>query len=226
MIASPLRLAGALVAGTLAQAPHPTVESVAVEVRIEEGAADVVSRYHYLPGSEPLELNALRVDGQAVELDRAGWSSGDAGSPPTDRAPTLERLPGLYRLRVAPGRREPGTGPGALETLTIRYRVTGDLRRIPLFVPTAPIEAERDGVEIRVTGLPARAAAVVFPRMRESEGGLTATLANMPTFLLLSPPGRRISFGRAADGVVLTIILLASAWWVRAQRRRRFRATG
>ncbi len=226
MIAWSLRLAGALVASTLAQAPDPTVESVTVEVRIEEGAADVVSRYRYLPGSEPLELNALRVDGQVVELGRTGSSSRDAGPRPMDRAPTLERLPGLYRLRVAPGRGEPRARPAALETLTIRYRVTGDLRRIPLFAPTRPMEAERDGVEIRVTGLPARAATAVFPRMRVSEGGLAATLANMPTFLLLPPPGRRISFGQAADGVVLTIILLASVWWVRAQRRRRFRATG
>lgn len=168
--------------------------------------ADVVSVAQRIPTlDDAVEAHAIRFDGQELHIDRA-TRSGEIldGS-------ELDRLSGAYRLRIG--------GPGPVD---LRYRVTGLLDRVPLFVASPEAQLTSAPVTLRVELVPESSVeldlATSLPRFRRtSEGVLTATLSSLPAFVRLDAAG--LSFARAADLAVVILILLAAAWaWLTARR--------
>jgi len=192
-----------------ASAQEEAVDTVSIAL---EGTEAIVR--HRIPnlGDRVVAL-AIRVPGQSIEVRdvvREGRALLDAA---------LSEEPDAYRFEVESG-----------APIVLAYRVSGELGRIPLFVPAgrAELTVAREFEEpylIRVTGEPARLdeidTATSLPRFeRLNEGVLEARLSSLPSFVRLSGGGL-LSFGRVADLLALAVILLGAWWaWRRLRRRR------
>jgi hypothetical protein len=193
-----------LAAPALVAAPAPAVPMDTVVIRLGPDAATVTQRVPALDGA--VEAHAIRLEGQDLRLEDAGV----AGQPISN--PDLGLLPGAYHLQVANN-----------EPVDLTYRVTGRLDRIPLFVSSPAARMASGPVTLRVEPAPESSTAfdlgTSLPRFqRSSEGALIANLSSTPTFVRLDESGR-LSFARAADLVVVALILLAAVWAWRAARR-------
>jgi hypothetical protein len=175
-----------------------------VVIRLGPDAADITQRVPALDGT--VEAHAIRLDGQYLELVYAGV----AGEPVSD--PDLGLLPGAYHLQVAED-----------APIDLRYRVTGRLDRIPLFVPSPEAQMAAGLVTLRVELAPDSASSLdlgtSLPRFqRNAEGALVASLSSVPTFVRLDASGG-LSFARAADLAAVALLLLAAVWAWRTARR-------
>jgi hypothetical protein len=193
-----------VVAGGWIGPPAAAVPADTVVIRFSPDAATVTQRLPALDGV--VDAHAIRLDGQELRVDGAAR----AGEPLY--SPGIERLPGAYHLRIS------GRVP-----VDLRYRVTGRLDRIPLFVSSPEAQLASAPVTLRVELTPASSQGLdlgtSLPRFRRSsEGTLTATLSSTPTFVRLDPAGG-LSFARAADLAVVVLILLAAVWAWRTARR-------
>lgn len=105
------------------------------------------------------------------------------------------------------------------DSLFIRYEVTGAVDRLPLLLPNIATVPGASSVHVRVSGYTTGVSLVdAFPRMSVTdEGILEASPTNLPSVILL-PRDRRVSFARAADGVTLALLVLASLYWFRRRR--------
>jgi len=182
-------------------------------VSVVLGGTDAVVRLRIPNLGERVAALALRVPGQRLEVTgvvREGESLLDA---------TLTEEGDAYRFEVESG-----------APIVLAYRVSGDLARIPLFVPggRAELTVAREFEEpflIRVTGAPERLdeidTATSLPRLdRVSDGVLEARVSSLPSFLRLSERGP-FAFGRVADLLAIAAILLGAAWaWRRLGHRR------
>ena len=167
-----------------------------------DGGAEVTQRL--MPEGESIGAYAIRFDGQALKvLDvvREGQSLLDATLTPTS---------GAYELDVVSG-----------APVRVRFSITGDAERIPLFVAggSAELTVAR-GVEapylLRIQGPRERLAAIdletSLPRFEVNGSGvLDARLSSIPSLIRLSPRGA-FTFTRIADIVALVLILSGALW--------------
>ena len=131
----------------------------------------------------------------------------------TERRQSVDTDAGSWRLALE-------TRPEAEPTMSVTYRVLGNLERIPILSPRLPTDPVQSAVEIRVSGAPRGALADVFPRMtRLANGVLEARPANVPSFVRIPVVGAR-SFNRWGDLSVLTLLVVGSVWWAIRMRRR------
>lgn len=222
----PPTLAGALLAGVVSpdlttepawaagRVLVPTAAMVSTDtvlIRLTADAATVTQRIPAFEGR--VEAHAIRLEGQELHVIDA-MSRGARLSDPG-----LEHLTGAYHLRVGNG-----------VPVELRYRVTGRLDRVPLFVssPEAQLASAPVTLLVELTGESSRALdlGTSLPRFRRtSEHILTTTLSSTPTFVRLDAAGD-LSFARAADLAVVVLILLAAVWAWRTARRSDVLASG
>jgi hypothetical protein len=103
--------------------------------------------------------------------------------------------------------------------------VSGDLSRIPLFVPDAPATPGRSRVIILVDGLaPERIARYVVPRFARDPGGpWRAAPDHLPSVVALVKPERGLPVPALAQGSVLLIAFGGTLAWLLTQLAARRR---
>lgn len=199
--------------GALVPAPAPAQDEAVDTVSIALARTEALVRHRIPNLGDRVVALALRVPGQRLDVTgviREGEALLDA---------TLVEEEGAYRFEVESG-----------APIVVSYRVTGDLERIPLFVPgvSAELTVAREFLEpylIRVTGDPARLdeidTGIGLPRLDPApDGALEARLSSLPSFVRLSRGGA-FAFGRIADLLALGAILLGAVWaWRRLRSSR------
>jgi hypothetical protein len=198
-------LAAAVTATTT---PQGILRNARIRIGITGDTARISARYRVDGAGDSLRFNAIRIAGQSTAFDRS------FGHPRL----RLDTLPGLFRLTAAS--RRPGF------TLELHYRVTGDLARIPLFVPEAPAAPGESRLVILVDGLaPRRTARFPFPRFtRPGLGPWVSTPAHLPAFVALVAPSGGVPLPAIAQWSVLLIALGGTGAWLLVQLRSRRRA--
>lgn len=174
-----------------------------ISIGMTATAAQVEAQFEITQPGDSLRFSLIRVPGQTLELETEG------GTGTFDRRHEEAGLTWVTTA-VTEGRAR------------VRYRVAGELSRIPIPVPDVPAEPGAGAVTIRVTGLNASARFHEgFPRLvAGSDGSATARLDNVPSFVRQPPPRAAWSVNRAAQVFVIVLVAGAStAWAVRARRR-------
>jgi hypothetical protein len=194
-------LAGpALLALVAAAAPQGTLQDARVRIAITGDTAHVVARYRITDPGDSIRFNAMRVASQHTAFDRRF----------RDPRLRLDTLPGLFRLTAL------GRGRGI--SLELRYAVSGDLSRIPLFVPEAPSTPGQSQVTILVDGLaPERAARFVVPRFTRDGRTWRASPDHLPGMVALVKPEGGFPVPVLAQWSVLVIAFGGTLAWLLTQ---------
>lgn len=164
-----------------------------ITVSVGDSEGQVSARYRIVGYREYLVFHAPRFFGAQLLLEDGSSS-----------ARSLDTLPGLFRLKL------PGTIP-----VQIRYRVRGDLSRLPIFVPQIPSSPPRSHLSIAISGLSTRKTARdAFPNMElDSAGVWRASPDHLPGFVVLFQP-RALSVPAIAEWSVLAVALGGTAFWL------------
>jgi hypothetical protein len=158
----------------LAANPGPEPQSVLAEaeiaIAVARSEAQVSARYRILAPGARVVLYAPRFLGSHLLLR-------DLSAP----LESLHTLPGILRLVL-----RPDTARGATE-IDLGYRLSGELSRLPIFVPQAPTSPLDSRVAIAVFGLPERSVPRDrFPRLQlDSMGAWRADPDHVPSFVAL-----------------------------------------
>ena len=179
------------------------LDSATIEIDLAGTTATVRAVYHITRApSDSVRFLLMRIAGQSVNL---------TGAAP----PTLSGDDGAVAFTI------PAPFAGS-STTEIEYSVSGDLVRIPIFVPNVPTDPGRSRVVLRVRGyVHLDAVRDAFPRFITVEDAIVSRPENLPSFVLL-PTGSGLSTNRAADALVALLVLMGTALW--AMRHRRVRA--
>lgn len=195
-------LAGrALLALVAATVPQGNLQDARIRIAIAGDTAHVVARYRITDPGDSIRFNAMRAASQHTTFDRRF----------RDPRLRLDTLPGLFRLTAL------GRGRGI--SLELRYTVSGDLSRIPLFVPEAPSTPGQSRVSILVDGLaPERVARFVVPRFTQDAGGVwRAAPDHLPSFVALVKPERGLPVPALAQWSILLIAVGGTLAWLLTQ---------
>lgn len=201
-------LAGpALLALLAAATPQGTLRDARIRIAIAGDSARVMARYRVTGVGDSIRFNAMRVRSQELAFDR----------PLHDPRLRFDTLPGLFRLTAL--------GRGRAIALELRYTVSGDLSRIPLFVPQAPTTPGKSRVAIIVDGLaPDRVARFIVPRLTRDPGGAwRAAPDHLPSFIALVKPEGGLPVPTLAQWSVVLIAVAGTLAWLltRLSARRR-----
>ena len=182
-------------------APQATLRDARIRISLHGDTAHVSARYRVSDPGDALRFNAIRIARQVAAFDLVLGRSGLR----------LDTLPGLFRLTAI------ARGPGL--SLELRYDVTGDLARIPLFVPEAPAAPGESRLLILVDGLPpGRAARFPFPHFTHpGTGTWVSTPDHLPSFVALLAPNGDIPVPTLAQWSVVVIALGGTALWLLVQ---------
>ncbi|HWP36550.1 MAG TPA: hypothetical protein VNL18_03245 [Gemmatimonadales bacterium] len=197
---------GALLAALAAQQdPRGVLREAMIRVAVEDTLAIVDARYT-VTGAASLDLLALRLEGQRVEVLEA-----IVGVRPI----VLEERRTSQVLRVY---RPPDSA-----AIRVLYRVTGRLARIPVFVPTAPTSPPTGAIRIVVTGAPAeRRTSSTLPRFsQQTDGALAARPEHLPTVLALVRDRSELPVPAVSEWIIIGITVGGTALWILRLRRAR-----
>lgn len=204
---TPFELGAALLTLLAAAPQQPVLRDARIRIGVRGDTAHVEARYRVTDAGDSLRFNAIRIAGQGTVFDRAVGPGGAR----------LDSLPGLFRLTA--------TGRGRSLSLELRYDVTGELARIPLFVPEAPTVPGQGRLLILVGGLePSRIAAFPFPHFtRPGAGTWMSNPSHLPAFVALVAPDRGLPVPALAQWGVLLLALGGTGAWLLVQLRTRRR---
>ncbi len=198
---------GALLLALAVQQEHRGVlREATIRVAVEDTQAIVQARYTVV-GASALDLLALRLAGQGVEVLEAAVGL---------RPIALEARRTSQVLRVY---RPPDSA-----SIRVLYRVRGRLARIPMFVPTAPSTPPTGGIQILVSGVSAeRRSSRTLPRfVPRSDGALVADPEHLPAMLALVRDGSELSIPAWSDWTIIAVTIGGTAlWMLRLGRARR-----
>ena len=180
------------------QGERGVLRSAEVRIAISDTVAVVEAEYTVV-GAGTLNLLALRVKAQTIAVEQATMGVRVLALEDRDASVTLQ----AYR-------------PPDSATIHVRYRLTGRLARIPLFVPSAPTNPPVGTVRITVTGLDAARAAVhTVPRFSREEGGVSvARVEHMPSLVALVADPAELPAPRIAELVVLAVAVGGTGFWM------------
>jgi hypothetical protein len=101
-------------------------------------------------------------------------------------------------------------------TVRVRYRLTGRLTRIPLFVPSAPTRPPSRAIGITVTGLSEDdVTARTLPRFRrEADGSLVARPEHLPTLIAVVADDDGLPIPLIAEWFVVAGALGGTCYWL------------
>lgn len=201
-----LRFVAGVASGQEARPAPPRLQSATVVLALSPAEATIDATYRVLTTSAPIVLNGLRLPEQSVTIEE--FSGGDPAS--------AEEQAGLYKIAA-------GSGPEALTLLRLRYRLSGDLRRLPLFVPEAAVVPGASDIRVTIVGAPPGVERELFPRStRQADGSLLARPTNLPALVVIPEPGR-LSVHRASTWTVILLIVGSALYWLGRNRWRRGR---
>jgi len=194
-------LAGRTLLVLVAATPQGALQDAHIHIAIAGNTARVSARYRVTDPGDSIRFNALRVASQHTAFDR----------PFRDPRLRLDSLPGLLRLTA--------TERGRMLTLELRYTVSGDLSRIPLFVPEAPTAPGQSRVSILVDGLaPERVGRFVVPRFTGGPGSAwRAAPDHLPSLVALVKPERGVPVPALAQWSVLLVAVGGTLAWLLTQ---------
>ena len=170
--------------------------SVTIDVALEPNRAVIDGSYVYRAQPDSVRFVLAKFAGQSVRITR-----GDG---------RLRESDGLFALVL----------PGSDSPFDVQYTIDGPVTRIPLFVPDTPTEPGGEPIAISVRGVGDVSLRDVFPRFRESGDVLLAELGNVPSAIWL-PTRQTFSTNRLADGAVIVVLVLGTAWWLLRNRAKR-----
>jgi hypothetical protein len=198
-----------MLAAAAARVLSGQLTSADISIELEKNTAVVEARYELREPLDSLRLSLIRFPDQHVEPEPV------EGTEPGTR---WETEPGLTWATVSLT-----IGDRATRIARLRYRVTGDLARIPIPVPAAPAEPGLGAVTLTVHGVPSARLLEGFPRLvRAPDGSAEARLDNVPGFFRRPPSNEAWSVSRGAQWFVVLLVAGASVGWaLRARRRRR-----
>lgn len=155
-----------------ARAQRSALLEAEIGIRVDQGRGEVRARYRIVKPGRPLVFHAPRFGGQGFFLEKTALP-----------AVKLDTLEGLWRLRLTSG----GIDSAEVE---LQYSLSGDLRRIPLFVPEAPTAPPRSQISIALYELSqSKHSKDRFPRfLRSSDGVWRATPDHLPSFVAIFDP--------------------------------------
>lgn len=168
-----------------------------ISIAVEEDRAVVTASYRLTPPADSVVYSAIRISGQSIEVDQPALAA------------DYQSLPGLTRLVSR-------TASGAEHTETIVYDVTGDVRRVALFVPDVAAAASGKIVAIEVRGVdPASPLTDAFPRLHwATDSVLIAELADMPSFVRIPGAAGGIGANRLADLAAIAVVAFGTLFWI------------
>lgn len=180
------------------------LDSAHVSIELDAKSAMVEARYHIAESADPIRFVLIKLNAQHLRMSIISGAEATV---------SLDTLPGLYAFTLAPSDwRE--------TVVSVRYEVTGDLARIPLFIPSTPTEPGFGGVRILIRGVGSYAVLNdAFPRLvRATDGSVTARPENLPSFVRLPPNRGSWTTNRVADVSVALLVLFATVSWVLRRR--------
>lgn len=194
-------LAGPVVLALAAAVPQGALQDARVRIAIVGDTARVAAEYRITGFPDSVRFSAVRLPSQVTDFDRRFH----------DPRLKLDTLPGLLRLTA--------TDRSRMLTIGLRYAVTGDLSRIPLFVPETPTRPGQSRIRILVEGLaPERAARYVVPRFtRDTSGIWRAEPDHLPSLVALVRPERGLPVPALAQWSVLLVVCGGTAAWLLTQ---------
>lgn len=165
----------------------------AVRIVLYPSYARVISLYTVERNGTELRFDAMRAPGQLVLVDQVTGQG-------------LEENP---RQLIERRRLTALSGPRGEATYRIVYSVSGDLARLPLFVPNTRVDLDRTQLHIEVIG---RADGIEIPAAEPEfhvteEGLLVARPPALPPFVTLPRPRRGEPHSRRVGWVVLSVAL-------------------
>ena len=174
-----------------------------VVISVAGNTATVAAAYQMRDTVDSVRVVLIRIPDQSLRVIA-----------PSFVRPVARR--GLYEVTV------PST---AHNTLSLRYRVSGDLRRIPVAIPSLPTMPGAGVVSIVVEGLPDSVALDdAFPRLTRQEAGrAAATLDNLPSFVRVTAASTVFSASTFTTVAALFLLLGSGFWWLRRRVLRRSR---
>ena len=179
--------------------PLLSLQLVSAEIEVDVSSGRVEGTYRIITTADSVRFHAARQGGGELISYSMGVGAG---------APVITGL-GLFQVTL------PASGP-AVSSIRLAYVVERDARRVPIFAPDVPTDASSGAVTIRVTGVPESArVADGFPRMiRNVDGVVVASPANVPSFIIIPPDEGGVGINRLADGFVLLLIVTSSGLWI------------
>lgn len=211
--------AGPLAAGSRANVAtqHSTgggvLQTVNVRIILERSYAMVAATYRIDRSGDTLIFNAIRLPGQDLSVELALG--------PTFDLEQFQRVE-LHQLMSPEG--DSGTS-----NIRIRYRLDGDVSRIPVFIPNTEIPGEAARMRFTIVGLSKDAALEdAFPDFHtEEDGSVVATPSELPSAILLPAARERLPHENIAVYVAALLAAGIVVYWsarVMRQRRRRPRS--
>ncbi len=188
-------LAALVLGATLAQLSSATIR---IDFGRNSATVGAVYRFAARPDSQ-VSLVLIRLPGQVVDGLVIGGGA-------------IERHPDLTRIRALPD----STG-----SVAIRFRVEGDLSRIPIPVPSLATDGRTKVVELQIGGAHDFANfAEAFPRFGREDGRpAVARLASVPSVVQVPHRGGWPVLRLLDWSVVLVVIAILVGWAVRRRRR-------
>ncbi len=166
-----------------------------VVISVAGDTATVAAAYQMRETVDSVRVVLIRIPDQSLRVIA-----------PSFVRPVVRR--GLYEFTVA---------STARNTLSLRYRVSGDLRRIPVAIPSLPTMPGAGVVSIVVEGLPDSVALDdAFPRLiRQEAGRAAATLDNLPSFVRVTATSTVFSASNFTTVAALLLLVGSGLWWLR-----------
>ncbi len=195
-----------LTARLVVAAVVPQLNGADVTIQIEADSAFVEARYEFEQVQDSLTFFVIKLRGQQLEFIADDEQS---------QYLTAFGLSGMYSLSVARQRSDS-------HQITLRYRITGEISRIPIAVSDVPFESGSVGVHIAVRGVsPNASLRDGFPRLSwASDGSAMLDLDNLPSFVRLPPSQGEWSANWIADLAVVLLVLVSSLYWLYRRRSR------
>lgn len=190
------------------------LQTANVRIVLETSYAMVAATYRIDRSGDTLVFNAIRLPGQDLSVELAIGPAFDLEQ--------LQRVE-LHQL-VSP------QGDSGSSYIRVRYRLDGDVSRIPLFIPNTDIPSGETRIRFTIVGLSKDAAlSDAFPDFHEEEdGSVVATPSELPSAILLPAAREKLPHENIALYVASLVAAGIVVYWaarVIERRRRRRRAT-
>ena len=180
-----------------------------IEIALRETEVCVAATYTVDLPTPSITLYAPRIEGQVLRVEEA-TSDGDLVP--------VEGQGGAYRLRIR-------SQDVRRVVIFLHYCITGNLMRVPIFVPDAPAVPTQSQIQIRISGVPQpNDLGAGLPRLeRMVDGEVRAQPVNLPSLVVLPPTPELLSVDRTAELTVILLVLMGSLAWARVMARARRR---